>query len=69
MIDPIIFFVYLRKERFQNIQDMLNMEPNDVRTKLKNVKSCIQNPDSCNQEKRDKIVSELNTLITLSEML
>ena len=69
LICGIIFFVYLRKERFQNIQDMLSMQPNDVRAKLQKVKNCIQNPDSCDQEKRDEIVNQLDTLISLSHMI
>lgn len=69
LICAIIFFLYLRKERFHNVQDMLNMEPNDVRAQLRNVKNCIQNPESCNDETRNEIVNQLDKLINLTQML
>lgn len=69
LICAIIFFVYFRKEKFYNMHDMLNMEPSDIRNKLQNVKRCIQNPDSCNQKERNEIVEQLESLISLSEMI
>lgn len=69
LICAILFFVYLRKERFHNIQDMLNMEPSEVRSKLENIKSCIKNPNTCSEQKRDLIITDLDTLINLSKML
>ena len=66
LICAIIFFVYLRKERFHN---MINMNPSEINSKLKKVKKCIKNPDSCSQENRKKIVDDLNDLINFLDKL
>lgn len=69
LICAIIFFLYLRKERFHNIQDMLNMKPNDMREKLTDIKKCIKNPKLCNQQKRNQIVTQLDALINLTRII
>ena len=69
LICGIIFFVYLRKEKFHNMHNMLKMEPSEIRNKLQNVKRCIKNPDSCNQKQRNEIVEQLNNLISLTQMI
>ena len=69
LICGIIFFVYLRKERFHNITNMINMNPSEISSKLKTVKKCIKNPDSCSQENRKKIVDDLNGLINFLDKL
>ena len=69
LICAIIFFVYLRKEKFHNMHDMLDMEPSDIRNQLQTVKRCIQNPDSCNQKQRNEIVEQLDNLVSLTQMI
>ena len=68
MICAIVFFVYLRKERFHNVSDIMNMDKTEIRSKLQRVKSCIEDQESCDAETREDIVKELDTLISLSEM-
>ena len=61
--------LHLRKEKFHNMHDMLDMEPSDIRNQLQTVKRCIQNPDSCNQKQRNEIVEQLDNLVSLTQMI
>ena len=64
MICAIVFFIYFRKEYFNNDNIMDIMSKDKIRSNLEKVKKCVQNPDKCDSEDKKDIMKNIDLLMT-----